>query len=146
MFSVKDLEGLGRRYNKGPAQSGAQLRITPLSRLVMPSSKFTSMESVSTQDRSKILIGIIVMLQVITTLVVALRLWTRHVILNQLGPDDYLALISLVRRVLSKSPPHETEANSGAKQLSVIGCGVAMILGMLCPAVSLALKPAADRF
>ncbi|KAM6525676.1 hypothetical protein FALCPG4_011214 [Fusarium falciforme] len=65
------------------------------------------MESGSVQDRSATLIGVVVMLLVITTVVVVLRLWTRYVILNQLGADDFLALISL---------------------LVVIGCGVAIIL------------------
>lgn len=68
----------------------------------MPSGKFTNMESGSVEDRSATLIGVVVMLLIITTVVVVLRLWTRYVILNQLGPDDFLALISLVRRVLSQ--------------------------------------------
>ncbi|RMJ13941.1 hypothetical protein CDV36_006426 [Fusarium kuroshium] len=65
------------------------------------------MASDSVEDRSATLIGVVVMLLFITTLVVVLRLWTRYVILNQLGADDILALISL---------------------LVVIGCGIAMIL------------------
>ncbi|KAM0433442.1 hypothetical protein ACHAPT_004322 [Fusarium lateritium] len=65
------------------------------------------MTSGSVQDRSASLIGVVVMLLAIATLVVVLRLWTRFVILNQLGADDYLAFVSL---------------------LVVIACGVAMIL------------------
>ncbi|KAI8669984.1 hypothetical protein NCS56_00802200 [Fusarium sp. Ph1] len=65
------------------------------------------MESGSVQDRSATLIGVVVMLLIITTVVVVLRLWTRYAILNQLGADDFLALISL---------------------LVVIGCGIAIIL------------------
>ncbi|RSL69646.1 hypothetical protein CEP54_002097 [Fusarium duplospermum] len=54
------------------------------------------MASDSVEDRSATLIGVVVMLLFITTLVVALRLWTRYFILNQLGADDFLALVSLV--------------------------------------------------
>ncbi|KAJ4314370.1 hypothetical protein N0V84_008950 [Fusarium piperis] len=65
------------------------------------------MESGPVGDRSATLIGVVVMLLIIATLVVVLRLWTRYIILNQLGADDFCALISL---------------------LVVIGCGVSMIL------------------
>lgn len=54
------------------------------------------MASDSVEDRSATLIGVVVMLLIITTVVVVLRLWTRFVILNQLGADDILAFISLV--------------------------------------------------
>ncbi|KAM5357349.1 hypothetical protein ACJZ2D_016360 [Fusarium nematophilum] len=53
------------------------------------------MESGPVEERSASVIGVVVMLLVIATLVVILRLWTRYVILNQLGADDYLALVSL---------------------------------------------------
>ncbi|KAF5012513.1 hypothetical protein FDECE_1439 [Fusarium decemcellulare] len=62
------------------------------------------MASGSVEDRSATLIGIVVMLLVIATLVVVLRLWTRYFILNQLGADDYLALVSLVRQAFLEAP------------------------------------------
>jgi hypothetical protein len=86
------------------------------------------MESGSVQDRSATLIGVVVMLLIITTVVVVLRLWTRYVILNQLGTDDFLALISLVHEPSFKL--YQAEANSDIQQLVVIGCGIAIILRM----------------
>ncbi|KAF4470835.1 integral membrane [Fusarium albosuccineum] len=56
------------------------------------------MESGPVEDKSATLIGVVMMLLFIATLVVVLRLWTRYFILNQLGADDYLALVSLVRQ------------------------------------------------
>lgn len=47
-------------------------------------------------DRSGIILGIVVICWVLATTVVTLRVYTRKVLLNQLGTDDYFAVASLV--------------------------------------------------
>lgn len=48
-------------------------------------------------NRSGIIIGIVVICWVLATTVVVLRVYTRKVLLNQIGKDDYFAVASLVR-------------------------------------------------
>lgn len=42
------------------------------------------------------LLAIAILAIILGTLAVALRLYTRKVVLNQIGPDDYLAVVSWV--------------------------------------------------
>jgi hypothetical protein len=51
-----------------------------------------------TDDRSSTVIIVVVICQVLSASVVALRLWTRGVIIKACGVDDYLAIVSLVRK------------------------------------------------
>lgn len=50
----------------------------------------------SDDNRSGIILGIVAICWVLATTVVTLRLYTRKVLLNQLGTDDYFAIASLV--------------------------------------------------
>lgn len=50
----------------------------------------------SKENRSPTVIAVVVVCQVLSVFVVALRLWTRGVIVRAVGADDYLAIISLV--------------------------------------------------
>lgn len=47
-------------------------------------------------NRGGIIIGIVVICWVLATTVVTLRVYTRKVLLNQMGTDDYFAVASLV--------------------------------------------------
>ncbi|KAF4966332.1 hypothetical protein FSARC_5960 [Fusarium sarcochroum] len=51
--------------------------------------------STSAEDRSSTVIAVVVVCQVLSVFVVALRLWTRGVIIKACGVDDYLAIVSL---------------------------------------------------
>jgi hypothetical protein len=57
----------------------------------------------SKENRSSTVIAVVVVCQVISVFVVALRLWTRGVIVRAVGADDYLAIISLVGRTYPDS-------------------------------------------
>lgn len=50
----------------------------------------------SGENRSSIIIGIIALCWVLATIVVTLRIYTRKVLLKQIGTDDYFAAASLV--------------------------------------------------
>ncbi|KIL85448.1 hypothetical protein FAVG1_11405 [Fusarium avenaceum] len=50
----------------------------------------------SKENRSSTVIAVVVVCQVLSVFVVALRLWTRGVIVRAVGADDYLAIISLL--------------------------------------------------
>lgn len=52
------------------------------------------------ENRSGIIIGIIVVCWILATLVVTLRVYTRKVLLKQIGIDDYFAAASLVSLLL----------------------------------------------
>lgn len=52
-------------------------------------------------NRSGIIIGIVVICWVLASTVVTLRVYTRKVLLNQIGTDDYFAVASLVSLLLS---------------------------------------------
>ncbi|KAL6406546.1 integral membrane protein [Ilyonectria robusta] len=56
--------------------------------------------SYSEQSRSNTVIGVVVLCQFLATLITGLRLWTRRVILNQLGIDDCFAALTLVVTLL----------------------------------------------
>ncbi|KAF5026593.1 hypothetical protein F66182_1319 [Fusarium sp. NRRL 66182] len=60
--------------------------------------------STSTEDRSSTVIAVVVVCQVLSTGIVALRLWTRIVILHAFGIDDFLSIMSLV----GKSHPNSS--------------------------------------
>lgn len=49
-----------------------------------------------TDDRRGTIVGVVIFLCLWSTLMVALRFWTRGVIIKQLGIDDYLCAIGLV--------------------------------------------------
>ncbi|SPJ75756.1 related to integral membrane protein [Fusarium torulosum] len=50
----------------------------------------------SKENRSSTVIAVVVVCQVISVFIVALRLWTRGVIIRAVGADDYLAIVSLL--------------------------------------------------
>lgn len=47
-------------------------------------------------NRSGIILGIVAVCWIMGTIVVTLRVYTRKVLLNQIGTDDYFAVASLV--------------------------------------------------
>lgn len=51
------------------------------------------------EDRSATVIGVSSFLLILSTILVALRLWTRKVIINQMGWDDYMIVCGLVREL-----------------------------------------------
>lgn len=53
----------------------------------------------SFQNRAPIVIGVVVMCVVISTIMVGARIWTRRMIIRQVGIDDYLSIITLVCHV-----------------------------------------------
>ena len=48
------------------------------------------------EDRSGLVVFCVTFCTVITTIVVALRIWTRKVIINKMGADDWFAVIALL--------------------------------------------------
>jgi hypothetical protein len=49
-----------------------------------------------TDDKRGTIVGVVIFLCLWSTLMVALRFWTRGVIIKQLGIDDYLCALGLV--------------------------------------------------
>ncbi|KAJ3462254.1 hypothetical protein MRS44_010807 [Fusarium solani] len=58
-----------------------------------------------TDDRSSTVIIVVVICQVLSASVVALRVWTRGVIIKACGVDDYLAIPSIGTKLYPPSPP-----------------------------------------
>lgn len=58
-----------------------------------------SLEELS-RDRSPIVVGVVSMCLIISTAILALRLWTRYYIVKKIGVDDYAATFSLVGETL----------------------------------------------
>lgn len=54
---------------------------------------------VASESRASLLLGVFGGLMALATVFIFLRFYTRYVVLNRLGYDDWLALLALVRNV-----------------------------------------------
>ena len=57
------------------------------------------------ESRKATVIGVSIFLMLVCTLMISLRIWTRKVVINQMGVDDYLAIATLVCVPTLRFPP-----------------------------------------